>query len=118
MSLMAVAILTAAVGLAYDYSKQELNVGVVLPYTAWRKREYQKNIRTTVTTINKMNNSFSFMEKYQLTTPGVHMDMLRLSASPTSKMQHICYRQCMKINPRPTGGGLFRAPLSFSCDIF
>ena len=35
--------------------------------------------------------------------------------------QHLTWLSQLKlnVNPRPTGGGLFRAPpLSFSCDIF
>ena len=87
-SLMLVAMLSAVGGglaYEYDYTKQELNVGVVLPYSSWRRREYLNHIRTTVNNIKKMRNSFSFMQKYQLTTLGVHMDMLKLSASPTSK---------------------------------
>ena len=84
--LAVVTLLAAAGGLAYS-SKLELNVGVVLPYSSWRRREYMNHIRTAVNSIRKTKASFSFMDKYQLTTTGVHMDMLKLSASPTSKLE-------------------------------
>ena len=82
---MAVAILTAAGGLAYGYYRQDVNVGVVLPHSTWRRREYFSNIKAAVYAIKKLNKTFTFMKKYRLTTLGVHMDMLKLPASPTSK---------------------------------
>ncbi|KAF0300285.1 hypothetical protein FJT64_027182 [Amphibalanus amphitrite] len=85
-TLMAAAILAAAVAAAYeyDYTKQELNVGVVLPYSSWRRREYLNHIRTAVGAVRKARGALTFLEHFQLTALGVHMDMLKLSASPTS----------------------------------
>ena len=73
-----------------ESGKQPLNVGLIVPFSNFLKKNYDKNIGAAVSNIKK--NKYMWSNTYSLSDAQVHLEM-------------------MSINPSPTGGYLTRPRL-------
>ena len=70
-------------------NETELNVGLIVPHTTLRRREYIRSITGAINNINKVpskhsrEDSYTFLEKFDFKFKNIHMEMMKVNPSPT-----------------------------------
>lgn len=73
----------------------EMTIGLIVPHTNFGRREYTKAVNRTVGALRKsyygrskvQSKLYSFLDKYNFTQHSVQLSMMRLTPSPTGKVQ-------------------------------
>lgn len=65
--------------------KQELNVGIVLPKSNFRKRDYNREIRESLSQFEEGANASVFTSHYEFSVENIITRYMEASSSPTSK---------------------------------
>ena len=64
-----------------ESGKRALNVGLILPFSNFLKKNYDKNIGAAVSNIKK--NKYMWSNTYSLSDAQVHLEMMSINPSPT-----------------------------------
>ena len=73
-------------------NETELNVGLIVPFMTFRKRDYIKSITKAIASINKVpskhsrEDSYTFLKKFDFKFKNVHMEMMKVNPSPTGNI--------------------------------
>merc|ERR550519_2630172 len=58
-----------------------LNVGLIVPYSLFREKQYRDKIAVSVKAIHKKK--YNWLQKYSLSDQQVHFEMMSINPSPT-----------------------------------
>ena len=64
-----------------ESGKRALNVGLIVPFSNFLKKNYDKNIGAAVSNIKK--NKYMWSNTYSLSDAQVHLEMMSINPSPT-----------------------------------
>ena len=62
---------------------KRVSLGLLLPHTTFRVREYSKAVQTAMNSLRKQD--LSFINSYRFQVSDIHTDMLKVNPSPTGK---------------------------------
>ena len=68
--------------------KRPLNIGLIVPFSNFLKKNYDKNIGSAVLSIKKRK--YQWANRYFLTDSQVHVEMMSINPSPTGCILPIC----------------------------
>jgi len=64
-----------------DESSQRLSVGLLVPYTTFKVRDYSRAVSAAIASLRRQD--LSFLNAYQLRAKDISTDMLKVNPSPT-----------------------------------
>ena len=77
---------------------KQLNIGLIVPYSNFGKREYLRAINLGVTGLAKTRGAkFTFLKDYEFQPANVHFEMMTLNPSPTAILNTLC-KQFLHVN--------------------
>jgi len=65
-----------------------LNVGLIVPYSLFREKQYRDKIAVSVKAIHKKK--YNWLQKYSLSDQQVHFEMMSINPSPTVILKTLC----------------------------
>merc|ERR1719483_1061116 len=68
--------------------KRALNVGLIVPFSNFLKKSYEKNIGAAVSSITKKK--YLWASNYSLTDNQIHLEMMSINPSPTVILKNLC----------------------------
>ena len=74
---------------------KRVSLGLLLPHTTFRVREYSKAVQTAMNSLRKQD--LSFINSYRFQVSDIHTDMLKVNPSPTGKDQSCIESQFIQI---------------------
>lgn len=88
----------ASSGLGSQLHNRQLNIGLIVPYSNFGKREYLRAINLGVSGLAKMRGAkLTFLKDYDFQPANVHFDMMTLNPSPTAILNTLC-KQFLHVN--------------------
>lgn len=63
---------------------KRLSLGLLLPHTTFKVREYSKAVQTAMISLRKQD--LSFLNAYRFQVSDIHTDMLKVNPSPTGRL--------------------------------
>lgn len=67
-------------------TRNQLNVGLLVPHTNFGRRDYLRSINTAVMGLQKGRGpKLTFLKDHEFQTSNIHFDMMSLTPSPTGK---------------------------------
>ncbi|XP_071514962.1 glutamate receptor ionotropic, NMDA 2B-like, partial [Panulirus ornatus] len=70
--------------------KKKLSIGVVLPYSTFRRRKYESAIKTSIASLNRTPQLQDVFQQYHFTFREVVLRTLHASSSPTKILETLC----------------------------
>ena len=81
---------TASALLSGEPVVKRISIGLLLPHTTFKVREYSKAVQTAMTSLKKQD--LSFLNTYRFQVSDIHTDMLKVNPSPTGKPTQPAHR--------------------------
>ncbi|XP_057371297.1 LOW QUALITY PROTEIN: glutamate receptor ionotropic, NMDA 2B-like [Daphnia carinata] len=82
------AVPATASALVSDSLMKRVSLGLLLPHTTFRVREYSKAVQTAMNSLRKQD--LSFINTYRFQVSDIHTDMLKVNPSPTAILDMVC----------------------------
>ncbi|XP_046449202.1 glutamate receptor ionotropic, NMDA 2B-like isoform X2 [Daphnia pulex] len=67
---------------------KRVSLGLLLPHTTFRVREYSKAVQAAMNSLRKQD--LSFINSYRFQVSDIHTDMLKVNPSPTAILDMVC----------------------------
>ena len=75
--------------LSSEPAVKRISLGLLLPHTTFKVREYSKAVQTAMTSLKKQD--LSFLNTYRFQVSDIHTDMLKVNPSPTGRLAGSSY---------------------------
>lgn len=76
-------VMSTAAALTSEPAVKRISLGLLLPHTTFKVREYSKAVQTAMVSLRKQD--LSFLNTYRFQVSDIHTDMLKVNPSPTGR---------------------------------